>query len=219
MMKDISKLYNEYWSEDRGGFGSYVRNLELPKFFNAGELVLDIGCGDGTVAEFLQKSAKVRIFGIDISEEAVKKAKNKGIDARVSSSEQRFPFKDNSFDKVFWGDNIEHLFNPMITIKEIKRVLKKSGKLILSCPNMGYWRYRIHYLLNGGLPDTEWTGLSPWEWSHIRFFNLKILEDFLLSSGFKQITKVIGISERRLDKPFLKLNPSLFGMILLLEVT
>lgn len=217
-MNSLKKFYNQFWSEERGEFGSYVRNLELPQFFKTGDLVLDVGCGDGIVGSFLQESAGVKVIGIDISEEAVKKAKENGIDASVSSSEEKFPFENNIFDKVFWGDNIEHLFNPTQTLKEIRSVLKKGGKLILSCPNMGYWRYRIYYALKGALPDTEWTGLPSWEWSHIRFFNLSILKKFLLANGFKKVTKVIGVSERRGDKPFLKINPSLFGMILILEV-
>lgn len=217
-MNKLKKIYNQYWSLERGEFGSYARNRDLPNFFKSGETVLDVGCGDGTVGFFLQSKTGVNVTGIDISQEAVNKAKAKGINARICSSEEKFPFANNSFDKVFWGDNIEHLFDPSSTILEIRRVLKKEGKLILSCPNLGYWRYRIHFLLNGGLPDTEWTGFPSWEWTHIRFFNLKILTDFIMSHGFKKITKIIGISERRLDKPFLKLNPSLFGMILLLEV-
>lgn len=217
-MTKLKKFYEKFWSEDRGKFASYIRNLELPGFFNTGERVLDVGCGDGTVGSFLQKIAKVKVTGIDISEKAVKKAKEKEVEAFVYSSEQKFPFPDNSFDKVFWGDNIEHLFDPAFALKEIRRVLKESGKLILSCPNMGYWRYRIYFFLKGRLPDTEWTGLPPWEWSHIRFFNLQILENFLYMYGFKKITKVLGVSERRLDKPFLKIYPSLFSMILILEV-
>lgn len=217
-MNKLKKFYNEFWSEERGEFGSYVRNLELPKFFKEEDLVLDVGCGDGVVGAFLQEKSGVKVTGLDISEEAVKKARKNGIDAKVSSSEKKFPFENNFFDKVFWGDNIEHLFDPTQTIKEIRRVLKENGKLILSCPNMGYWRYRIYYFLNGSLPDTEWTGLPPWEWSHIRFFNLKILKRFLFTFGFKKITKILSVSERRGDKPFLKISPSLFGMILILEV-
>jgi methionine biosynthesis protein MetW len=215
-MTKLKNFYEKFWSENRGEFEKYVRNIELANFFEKGETVLDVGCGDGTVGLFLQE-AGVKITGIDISEQAVKKAREKGIDAKLASSEQKFPFESNSFDKVFWGDNAEHLFDPASALGEIRRVLKKSGKLIMSCPNMGYWRYRIKYFLNGSLPDTEWTGLNPWEWSHIRFFNLKILEKFLLLNGFNKITKVLGVSERRLDKPFLKINPSLFGMILILE--
>lgn len=216
-MKDIKKFYDKYWLLERGEFNNYIRNSKLVNFFKKGEMVLDVGCGDGVVGEFLQKEIGVELKGIDISEEAIKKAKKKGLEVKVSSSEQKFPFGDNTFDKVFWGDNIEHLFNPEITLKEIRRVLKKDGKLIISCPNMGYWRYRLHYFLNGCLPDTEWTGLPPWKWAHIRFFNFQVLENFLLSTGFRKITKVLGISQRRLDKPFLQIKPSLFGMIILLE--
>lgn len=216
-MNDLKNFYNTFWKEDRGEFGSYIRNSYLVDFFKKGELVLDVGCGDGVVGDFLQKKIGVEVFGIDISKAAVKKANKSGIKAYVASSEEAFPFKNNTFDAVFWGDNIEHLFNPTFCAKEIRRVLKKDGRLVLSCPNMGYWRYRLYYLTYGRLPDTEWTGLEVWQWSHIRFFNLKILKKFLSSVGFQKITKVIGVSERRLDKPFLSLNPSLFGMILVVE--
>lgn len=218
MMNDLKNFYNKFWSDDRGSFGSYIRNLSLPQFFRRGDLVLDVGCGDGTVAEFLQRNVGIKVIGMDISKEAVRKAEKLGIEAKVASSENKFPFLDKTFDSVFWGDNIEHLINPTFCGKEIKRVLKENGRLILSCPNMGYWRYRLHYLFRGSLPDTEWTGLSSWEWSHIRFFNLEILKSFILACGFKEITKVVGISERRLDKLFLSFKPSLFGMILVLEI-
>lgn len=216
-MNRLKNFYEKFWLSDRGEFETYIRNLELLDLFEKGELVLDVGCGDGVVGAFLQREAGVKIIGIDISEGAVKKAREKGIEVKVASSEEKFPFQDHTFDKVFWGDNIEHLFDPAFTLNEIRRVLKQNGKLILSCPNMAYWRYRISYFLSGSLTDTEWTGLAPWEWSHIRFFNLKILRDFLFQHDFKKITKVLGVSERRLDKPFLKINPSLFGMILILE--
>lgn len=217
-MSNVKILYDQYWTKEKEEFTSYARNLLLPHFFKKGEKVLDVGCGDGVVAEFLHKNVGVEVVGIDISEEAVTKALERGINAKVYNSESKFPFKDNFFDVVFWGDNVEHLFNPSLTAKEIKRVLKDGGRLVLSCPNMGYWRYRIYYFLNGSLPDTEWTSLPPWSWSHIRFFNIKILTDFLTASGFRKITKIVGVSERRLDRPFLSVFPTIFGMILIVEV-
>lgn len=217
-MNKLRKHYETYWSDKHEEFGNYVRNKHLITFFKKGDCVLDIGCGDGVVGEYLKDNLNLKIVGIDISKHAVEKAKKRGIDARVYSSEDRLPFNDHTFDAVFWGDNIEHLFDPLKTAKEIKRVLKKEGRLIMSCPNMGYWRYRIYYFLQGCLPDTEWTNLPPWAWSHIRFFNLAILNRFIKEAGFSHINKITGVSEKRLDKPFLKVLPSLFGMIIILEV-
>lgn len=216
-MNNVRKLYEKYWMGKTEEFTNYIRNLSLSKFFKKGDFILDVGCGDGAVAEFLQESLGAKVIGIDISKEAVSKALERGVKARVLSSEDKFPFKDNTFDAVFWGDNIEHLFNPLDTGREIKRVLKKGGKLILSCPNMGYLRYRIFYLLNGQLPDTEWTNLPPWQWAHIRFFNLKLLKEFLEWCGFKKIIQIVGVSERRVDKIMLSFFPQYFGMILIVE--
>lgn len=215
----IENLYDNFWKFHQDEFSSYGRNLVIKQFFKKTDRVLDIGCGDGTVAAYLKQTIGVDIVGVDISMEAVIKARNKGLTIKHISAEEKLPFSDNSFDVVFWGDNIEHLFNPDFTAKEIKRVLKSNGRLILSTPNFGYWRYRLYYLLKGRLPDTEWSGLPPWGWSHIRFFNLQILKDLLFYCGFKKVATVVGISSKRLDKPLIGIFPSLFGMILVVEVT
>jgi len=214
---NIKTHYEDYWrskkSEDE--FFDYERNIKLSGLFLTGEKVLDLGGGDGVVGAYLQKNIGVNLICADISKEALIKARKKGLKTVYLNAESKLPFKNNEFDKVFWGDNVEHLFSPEDALSEIKRVLKKNGKLILSCPNLGYFRYRISFLLNGCLPDTEWTGNKPWAWSHIRFFNLAILKEFLFSGGFS-VKDVIGINRRVPDRFLLSLSPSMFGMILLL---
>lgn len=216
---NAKNLYESYWLKTTNKFEDYFRNKDLLSLFHNGEKILDVGCGDGTVDQYLKDHVGVDIVGVDISKEAIKKAKHKGLEALVCDVEKRLPFKNETFDTVFWGDNIEHLFDPKTTAREIRRVLKKNGKLVLSCPNMGYLRYRIYYLIHGILPDTEWTGFPNWNWSHIRFFNLTLLIEFLKQNSFPKINKVVGLSPRRLDKPFLTILPSIFGMVLLVEAS
>jgi methionine biosynthesis protein MetW len=212
---DAKKHYETYWSKKtkHEEFWGYERNWVLPTLFKKDEKVLDVGCGDGAVAEYLMKEIGADVLGYDISEKAAKEAKKRGVRVVVGTVEEKLPFTSQSFDTVFWGDNMEHLFAPENTLSEIHRVLKKNGRIIMSCPNMGYWRYRVHYLLHGGLPDTEWTGNPPWAWSHIRFFNDKIIKRFLETYHFT-LLNIIGINRRTPDKFLVTLFPSLFSMVL-----
>ncbi|NMM62406.1 class I SAM-dependent methyltransferase [Clostridium sp. P21] len=108
---------------------------------NTQDTILDIGCGGGRTVNRLAGIAKEgKIFGIDYSMDCVKWSKdyNEELikDARVEiihASVEKIPFKDNKFDVIsavetiyFWPDLVQNL-------KEVKRVLKPSGKLIIIC--------------------------------------------------------------------------------------
>lgn len=215
---DVKTHYEVYWGKKkkREEFFAYERNWLLPGLFKKGEKVLDLGCGDGVVSEFLAKNIGVDVLGADISPKALKVAKKRGIKIKLLDVEKPLPFKKGEFDTVFWGDNVEHLFDPQNTLRQIRRVLKKEGRIVLSCPNLGYWRYRLYFLIHGQLPDTEWTGNPSWAWSHIRFFNPKILRDFLASENF-QVKKILGVNRRKVDSFLAKFFPGMFGMILVVE--
>lgn len=213
-MDDVRKMYEGYWGSKEGleEFGDYERNAVLKGLFKGGEKVLDLASGEGAVSAFI-KSLGCEVVAFDISEKALEKAKKRGVKTVRGNVEEKLPFKNGEFDCVFWGDNVEHLFNPEKTLKEINRVLKSGGRLIISTPNMAYWRYRIYYLVNGMVPQTEWFGENSWQWEHIRFFNRKIISDFLKTGNFR-MTDFFGVSRRRLD--FLKGTwPSMFGMIMI----
>ena len=213
-MGNVKKMYEGYWQSKKGleEFENYERNRLLFKLFKKGGKILDLASGEGAVSEFLQNLG-CDVTSFDISEEALKKAKKRGLKTIQGDVEKKLPFVNESFDAVFWGDNAEHLFLPSKTLEEIKRILKKEGKLVISCPNMGYWRYRISYLLTGMIPQTEWSNYDPWEWEHIRFFNKKVMTNFLEKGGFK-MNSFQGVSRRRIDKLFINFNPNFFGMIM-----
>jgi len=218
-MSDVSKMYQGYWQKKEGleNFADYERNQILKKLFHVGETVLDLASGEGAVSEFL-KNLGCEVIAFDISSEALKKATKRGVKTVQGDVENKLPFKDESFEAIFWGDNVEHLFLPAKTLKEIHRVLKKNGRLIISTPNMGYWRYRLYYLFQGMVPQTEWYNVNPWEWEHIRFFNKNIMTNFLKQNNFF-LHSFFGVSRRRLDQLLLNLLPEFFGMIMVVEAT
>jgi methionine biosynthesis protein MetW len=217
MQLQIENYYDNYWKwVKKLPPSSYERDLVFPEIFRRGENVLDLACGNGDSSLQIAKLTQKKVSGLDISKVAVTEAIKKGVKAKVASVEGVFPFKTGVFDTVFWGDNIEHIFFPEKAITEIRRVLKPSGRLVISTPNMSYWRYRVSYLLSGKIPDTEFNGKPPWAWSHIRFFNSNILNNFLKANGFK-MTKIWGINRRKIDKWLVRLFPNFCGMILVIE--
>jgi ubiquinone/menaquinone biosynthesis C-methylase UbiE len=93
-------------------------------------LILDNGCGIGYSADFL---AKEKMIGIDISKGMIEKAK-KRTNRLVCADSQRLPFKNETFEVIFCRSLLHHLPNPQDGVREMKRVLKMNGELIISEP-------------------------------------------------------------------------------------
>src|SRR3989339_1483400 len=117
------------------------------------ERMLDVGCGDGYLsAEFSKILGAKQVFGIDISPVAVKDALGHGIKAiALDTDEEDLPYEDAYFDFIFCGGLIELVFDPDRLLKELHRLLKENGYLILTFPNLGAWASRIAVLF-GYLP-------------------------------------------------------------------
>jgi hypothetical protein len=100
--------------------------------------VLDIGCGEKVLKEYLPKNIKYQ--GIDFKEndEVLKYDLEKGI-----------PFGDKSFDAVFAIEVLEHLENIHFVFSGMIRVAKKD--IVIALPNMLHWNHRINYFL-GRIP-------------------------------------------------------------------
>lgn len=214
----VHDKYEESWVKrlsevNDESFDVYERNWVLPSLMKKGEKVLDLASGNSIVGSYWKDHFGADVTAMDLSESALRDAKKRGVKTILGSVEEKLPFKSGTFDTVFWGDNIEHVFSGESILREINRVLKKGGRVILSTPNQSYWRYRLYMFVYGELPKTEGDVNHPWDWEHIRFFSPRIVESLLQFTGFKQ-THFIGVSRRRIDKLFMDISPKLFGMIM-----
>lgn len=179
--EEEKKLHEDYYAKsDNSGFSRYQWFAE--KFFrnSAGGKILEIGCGDGGVVQYL--GGKNKVFAADISRNAVKFSKLKGVESfLVDVSKENLPFDDQSIDAVIALEVLEHLKSPQNAIEEIQRVLKKNGKLVVSIPNprtghkflypslFEYENFK-NYLLNNGFAvlSTTTYGICPPFWKQIR---------------------------------------------------
>ena len=98
-----------------------------------GDIVLDIGCNDGSLGVILMDRG-CTVFGIDVVKELVEIAVQRGVFAKECNAEN-ITHSDNKFDVVVMAEVMEHLFNPDDALKEIKRVLKPEGLFLGSVPH------------------------------------------------------------------------------------
>ena len=99
--------------------------------------ILDFGCGDGSFSVELKKQLAADVYGIDISAEAIDTIKSKGIKGKVLDIDSDdIPYESNTFDCIFCGDVIEHVYSPDHMLEEFYRVLAPKGVLVLTTPNL-----------------------------------------------------------------------------------
>ena len=135
--------------------------------------VLDVGCGDGTLMEFLKDNNKIDIRGIEISKSNVQKCIGKGLTVIEGDAEKDLgQFPDGSFDFVILSQTLQAFLNPEKVISELLRVGKKA---IVTIPNFGYWKVRLHLLTKGTMPITR---TLPDEWYNTPNLHMCSIKDF-----------------------------------------
>lgn len=128
--------------------------------------VLDLGCGDGLLLSLLKERGIIG-KGLDISDEAVAKTRNRGFEASVFDFSDRLPFADKTFDVVVSLDVLEHLYNPENLLKEANRVSKRF--VIIGVPNFNSLPARIQVLF-GAVPENNRPNKG-----HVYWFNYFVL--------------------------------------------
>ena len=159
--------------------------------------ILDVGCDDGTLMEFLKKNKNVDIRGIEISKKKVQVCISKGLTVLEGNAEfdlKQFP--ENSFDYVVLGQTLQAFINPEIVIKELLRVGKKA---IVTIPNFGHWRVRLNLLTKGTMPVTK---TLPNDWYNTPNIHMCTIKDFVRFSkiiNFKIFKSLALINENVSD--------------------
>ena len=158
--------------------------------------VLDVGCDDGSLMEFLKKNKIIDIRGIEISKEKVQTCISKGLTVIEGDAEYDLKqFPDKSFDYVILGQTLQAFINPEIVIKELLRV---GNKAIVTIPNFGHWKVRFNLLFKGTMPVTK---TLPNEWYNTPNIHMCTIKDFVKFSeiiNFK-IFKSLALTNKNIS--------------------
>ncbi len=164
--------------------GDLINQLDLHK-----KNVLDIGCYDGTLLSRLRNKDN-NLWGIEANPYLTSRAIKKGVQVKnfLLTDETRLPFHNGFFELVIAGEFIEHVYDPVHFLKEVRRVLAPKGKLLISTPNLASLSRRCMLFL-GINPFIEPSLDEPDSVGHIRYYTFKILERLLNQQKFQVIER------------------------------
>lgn len=179
----------------------------------AGQEVLDVGCGEGFMAERIQQMGN-HVTGIDVLPQAQRQSGfdqyvqadlDQGIDVQVPA------LRGREFDKVLLLDVLEHLRRPDQLLRDCRALLRANGHLIVSVPNVANITVRLMLLL-GRFQYTERGILDK---THLRFFTRKTVRQLLEANGYRIVGQKMTIMPLEL---VLGLRPDHFVMRMLQRV-
>jgi methionine biosynthesis protein MetW len=136
--------------------------------------VLDVGCADGTLMKFLKDNKNIDIRGLELSKDKVQECIAKGLTVIEGNAEKDLKqFSEKSFDYVVLSQTLQAFLNPEVVIGELLKVGKKA---IVTIPNFGYWKIRLHLLTKGTMPITK---TLPDEWYNTPNLHMCTIKDFV----------------------------------------
>jgi len=139
------------------------------------KLLLDVGCGVGIFMQNL-KEIGWNAIGVDMSDASVEHAKSRGLKVKLGKIED-MKLKSNSFDVITLFQTIEHIEDPIKTLKKIYSLLRKDGLLVITTPN--------EESLMAKILGKYWFGYRNIE--HLYFFNKRSLAKMQAEVGFRRI--------------------------------
>ena len=157
-----------------------------------GARVLDLGCGDGALLDYLQRKRGCTGYGVEIDDANVQACMQRGVNViQLNLDEGLATFEDASFDVVLQIDTLQHLRNAETMLRETVRVGRVG---LVAFPNFAHWPNRLS-VLRGHMPVTKHLPYQWYDTPNIRVgthtdlaqlaqrSGLKVLDSFGLQNG------------------------------------
>ncbi len=144
--------------------------------------VLDVGCGDGTLLQFLQNEKHISARGIEINTNLVSAALKKGLAVIQGDADNDLKsYPANSCDYVILSQTLQATKYPDLVLQELQRI---AQYIIVSVPNFGYFENRLYLSCKGKMPVTKTLSYEWYNTPNIHFCTIKDFKALATSLGF-----------------------------------
>lgn len=148
--------------------------------------LLDLGCGTGEISKALQ-GIGYTTKGLDFSSEAIKIGQANELDCDIADLDQGIPVEDDSYDIVWAGDVIEHVFDPILVLSEVSRVMKSDGKFYATIPYDINYKARIKTAFGISYQESVYRQFN--QFKHHSFFSERLMR-YMFETARLRITNL-----------------------------
>ena len=159
--------------------------------------VIDVGCNDGSLLEFLKEEKDINGRGMEIDQQKVQLCLSKGISVIEGDADlDLYDYPDNLFDYSILTYTLQATKSPKNVLSELVRI---SSKAIISFPNFGHWKIATSLLIKRKMPISEKLSYSWHETPNLHFCTINDFIDLCEEAGIR-IEKQANLKTSRLNE-------------------
>ena len=173
-----------------------------------GSRVLDLGCGDGSLLEYLKRTKGVSDTGLEIDERKIHSCLEKGVNVLQQDLNKSLKnFCDKSFDTVLLTQTLQAVNYPDVLMEEMLRI---GRNVIVTFPNFGNWRSRVYLTFKGRMPVSNFMPYQWYDTPNIHFCTVRDFDALCRERQINVITRTV-VDHKHQGNWMIRLWPNLLG--------
>ena len=178
--------------------------------------VLDLGCGNGTLLNYLKNTKQVRGIGLEIDEENIQCCIQNGVNVIEQNLDHGLSnFQSGSFETVLLAQTLQALSNPDRLIDEMLRIGERG---IVTFPNFGNWKSRLYLATKGRMPISKFMPHQWYDTPNIHFCTVKDFDALCKIKNIRVLTRTVVDSQHQ-GSWAVKSWPNFLGEIAIYHIT